>query len=77
MNQQEETKNNSYHIEKLIFINVLENCYVLCASESQDIEIVNFNNFRSVYKFQFKSSYGHPKDKSMGANAAAKGAKTF
>jgi|LauGreDrversion4_2_1035121.scaffolds.fasta_scaffold125337_2 hypothetical protein len=37
----EETKNNSFHIEKMLFMNINQDqWYVVCASESQDIEIV-------------------------------------
>lgn len=57
----EETKNNSFHIEKMLFMNIHQDqWYVVCASESQDIEIVQYDKFRSVHRFAFKSNYGKP-----------------
>lgn len=40
---------------------------MLCASESQDLEIVNFENFKSIYKFDFKSRYGVPRSGTVAA----------
>jgi hypothetical protein len=37
----EDTKTNSFHIEKMVFINIFDQCFVVCASEQQDIDIVN------------------------------------
>lgn len=42
---------------------MLDQSFVLCGNEQQEIEIVNCDNFRSAYKFNFTSSYGQPREK--------------
>jgi hypothetical protein len=54
-------------------MNIQEVPFVLAASaETQDLEIVNYENFKTVHKFVFKSTYGNPH-----GGIANKGIKTF
>jgi hypothetical protein len=60
----------------MIFITLHDQTYVLASTvETQDLEIISFETFKTIHKFVFKSQYGNPVN-ATGA-AANKGMKGF
>lgn len=60
---------SSYNVDKLLFLpldsSAHENhhTFILCATDTQVVNLIEFGTFKEAYKFQFKSTYSRPKKK--------------
>ena len=59
----------SHQVEKMLFIIVQDDFeYILCTSDKQDVELLDFQSLMAVYQFNFESKYAKPRPKSKQPN---------